>query len=301
MVAEGFGSRISPLGFGQGFLGVSGRRCDRRAFAMDTGLPETRPMAHAGYGAHDHVGSFGHGHSHGHGDSLPASARTRRLVSWILAPTAAATLVGLILLWPGVLHATPPAGLEQRAYGDVTAVHQQACPPGPGPGSVGGPQVCGTATVKVTDGPGSGRTVTVDLPTGPGAPSLSTGDAVVLDRATDPASGAARTRSWTTSGAGSCSSCSRCAAAVIVALGPLARHDRAGRAGGQLRRAAVLRHPGDPHRRAAAAGRDRRLRRDHVRGALPDQRRHRAHLGGDPRHPVQPGPDRPARQPCSPP
>ena len=57
-------------------------------------------------------------------------------------------------------------------------------------------------------------------------------------------------------------------------------------------RPAAVRAPGDPGRRAAAAGRDRRLGHDHVRGALPDPRRQRAHLGGHPRHADQPRPDR---------
>ena len=125
----------------------------------------------------------GHGHPHGR---VPAASRhTRRIVTAVLVPAAVATLVAMIILWPGRMHlaADQPAGQGGvRGAGTVTAVDEQACPP-PAAGSEqpeGWTQRCGSATVRVTTGPGAGGTATTDLPQGPGAPPLHVGDKVVL-------------------------------------------------------------------------------------------------------------------------
>ena len=77
--------------------------------------------------------SHRHGHSHDAG-SIAASARTKRVVTAILVPAMVITVVAPHLLWPGgVSTPAPPADGEQRGYGEVVAVHQQDCPPGPGP------------------------------------------------------------------------------------------------------------------------------------------------------------------------
>jgi uncharacterized membrane protein len=95
----------------------------------------------------------------------------------VLVPAALVTLVAMIVLWPGRTHlatgASPGDGV--RAAGTVTAITEQACPAG-----TPGTQVCGSATVRVDEGPGAGSLVPVDLPQGPGAARLSVGDAVVL-------------------------------------------------------------------------------------------------------------------------
>jgi uncharacterized membrane protein len=121
-----------------------------------------------------------HSHSHSHTTPTSVSAHTRRIVLAILIPAGLATLVGLILLWPGgVTKSAPASEQEQRAYGDVTKIVETPCPPGRA--TTDGPaQPCGAAQVVVTGGPGEGTTVVVDLPRGPGAPTLSTGDQVVL-------------------------------------------------------------------------------------------------------------------------
>ncbi|MFF5297643.1 YibE/F family protein [Paractinoplanes globisporus] len=94
-------------------------------------------------------------------------ARTPRLLAAVLIPAAVATLVAMIVLWPGHVKATPAPATGERALGTVTAIA----------GS--------TATVRVTDGPGQGTETTVDVPAGPGAPELSSGDDVVLLYAPD--------------------------------------------------------------------------------------------------------------------
>jgi uncharacterized membrane protein len=111
---------------------------------------------------------------HAHGPAPAASRHTRRIVTAVLVPAALATLIALIVLWPGKVSAPPDTSGGQRALGTVTAVAEQACPPG------GTAQRCGSATVRVTKGPGTGTAQTVDLPQGPGAARLNVGDKVVL-------------------------------------------------------------------------------------------------------------------------
>jgi uncharacterized membrane protein len=130
-------------------------------------------------------GSAPRGHGHAHGPVPSASRHTRRIVTAVLVPAAIATIVALIVLWPGAAATTPDTVGDQggvRALGTVTSVDEQVCPPTADgneqlPGWV---QRCGSATVSVTDGPGEGKEVTVDLPQGPGAAGLRVHDDVVL-------------------------------------------------------------------------------------------------------------------------
>ncbi|MFI7540368.1 YibE/F family protein [Actinoplanes sp. NPDC049599] len=117
--------------------------------------------------------------SHDHGPPPAASRHTRRIVTAVLVPAALATLAALILLWPGDVRAAPDPGGGQRALGTVTAVAEQACPAG------ARQQRCGSATVRVSQGPGAGTEQPVDLPQGPGTSALHVGDGVVLLYLTD--------------------------------------------------------------------------------------------------------------------
>ncbi|MGK5679738.1 YibE/F family protein [Actinoplanes sp. URMC 104] len=98
-------------------------------------------------------------HSHTH-DHLPAaSRRTRRVVAAVLVPAALATLIAMLVLWPGRVDL--PAGAEpagDRVSGTVTAVNGES------------------VTVRVDGGP----EVTADRPEGPGAVNVQPGDEVVL-------------------------------------------------------------------------------------------------------------------------
>ena len=94
-----------------------------------------------------------------HQHAIPTDRRTRRILAAVLIPAAVATLIAMIVLWPGrVRIADTGDGAGQRATGTVLAITGL------------------TATVQVDHGP----VTTVDVPSGPGAPQLSTGDHVVL-------------------------------------------------------------------------------------------------------------------------
>lgn len=113
-------------------------------------------------------------HGHQHGPAPAASRHTRRIVTAVLVPAALATLIALVVLWPGSARSEPDPGGGTRALGTVTAVAEQACPAG------SRQQRCGSARVRITEGTGSGTEQTVDLPQGPGTTGLHVGDGVVL-------------------------------------------------------------------------------------------------------------------------
>ncbi|GAA3394796.1 YibE/F family protein [Cryptosporangium minutisporangium] len=156
--------------------------------------PEPPPEHSGGLGysgAPGHPGAPGHSgpavddaaHSHAHSVASPVSARTRKAVIGILIPAIVATLIGLIVLWPGQVDYssnTGQSGQQQRATGTVTEVVEQTCPETPEAESAGLTGPCGSATVKITDGTGEGQTVSMELPQGPGAPRVDVGDDVVL-------------------------------------------------------------------------------------------------------------------------
>ena len=133
----------------------------------------------------------------------------------MLVPAALATLVALIVLWPGRERTAPGGGCGERALGTVTAVAELACPPGRR-----GRRRCGTATVRVTEGPGAGSGQTVDLPQGPGAPRAArraTTWCCCTTRTRCP--GGRRTRWWTSSGRTPLIWLVALAAAVILVFG----------------------------------------------------------------------------------
>jgi uncharacterized membrane protein len=127
------------------------------------------------------------GHSHA---AEPASQRTRNIVVGILVPLAVATFVALIVLWPGDVPKQPFNDDQERAYGTVTRLVEQPCPANdPASDIPASKRRCGTATVDIKEGTGKGSEVKVDLPQGPGAPTLHSGDDVVLVHLTDAAAG----------------------------------------------------------------------------------------------------------------
>lgn len=124
-------------------------------------------------------------HTHTHHSENPAEPTgraVRRLTLALLLPAALLTIAAMVSLWPNDPPQQPVADGPTRAYGQVTAVQRDPCPElpedvEPPPGL---PTECGTATVKLTDGPGAGSTVTTEVPSGPGAIEVADDDDVVL-------------------------------------------------------------------------------------------------------------------------
>src|SRR5690349_5265970 len=109
----------------------------------------------------------GHGHAHVEGAHPPSPPQVRRVVMAVILPLVAATIIGLIVLWPSGVDAV---GGEQpdRRKGEVIAV-TGPCPKGAPPPADGS---CGATTVDL----GDGEPVVAQIPSGPGAPQLSPGD-----------------------------------------------------------------------------------------------------------------------------
>lgn len=129
---------------------------------------------------HATAGDSGHSHSHAHSHAgVPVSRRATRLTMIALIPAAVATLVGLLLLWPGDLKTEPWTGAVNHD-GVVAAVRVVDCadaaePPVQTPEQTA-PPVCGEIVVRLADG----KTVTTSIPSGPGAAEVEAGDKVIV-------------------------------------------------------------------------------------------------------------------------
>ncbi|HEX6684556.1 MAG TPA: YibE/F family protein [Candidatus Limnocylindrales bacterium] len=121
-----------------------------------------------------------HAHAHPHELGAPVSRHATRLTLAVVIPAAVVTLIGMILLWPGKVASEPWTG-PPHFTGDVLAVSSTTCPPPPPEAGPPPPnEVCGTATVRLSEGPDAGQSVQTRLPSGPGAPSIDVGDNVIL-------------------------------------------------------------------------------------------------------------------------
>ncbi len=138
--------------------------------------------------------SSAHAHGHSHGtdpDAPPPSAETltrRRRAVWLmlllLVPAGLATVVGLVVLWPGgeqtraqqVAETYLPPG---TTYPDGRIVSLETLPCG----EAGTAQAtCATAVVEVLEGPGAGDFQQVDLQADVVANGVAEGDTLVLTR-----------------------------------------------------------------------------------------------------------------------
>jgi uncharacterized membrane protein len=113
------------------------------------------------------------GHGHGHGHAPPAGRRVRILIAALLVPCALATLVGVVLLWPGAAPAAP-ATAQDPVQGEITAAQATDCTPGSGEGG------CVGLVVRMADGPLPGRDLVQIVPVEPGTPTFGVGDDIVL-------------------------------------------------------------------------------------------------------------------------
>jgi uncharacterized membrane protein len=143
-------------------------------------------VAHPGVAiapTHDH--SHAHPAHEAHHAPPPASRQVRWLVGLVLAPFVAATLAGLILLWPAEPASAPAAG-QPRVDGTVLEVRGPPCPPpaheadGADRADEAGPQDCPGASVRLNSGERAGAVATAAVPEGAQAPQFRPGDRVVL-------------------------------------------------------------------------------------------------------------------------
>jgi uncharacterized membrane protein len=107
----------------------------------------------------------------------PARSGTKRLFAAILIGLTIATVVAIVLLWPGERKSVLSAGLTaptERA--EVTEVISDPCPP-PQPGT------CVTARARLETGPDEGVTVTLPVGSGPLLPDLGVGDEIRVSKA----------------------------------------------------------------------------------------------------------------------
>lgn len=126
----------------------------------------------------------GHGHGHGHGPAAPTSRPVRLLLSWLLVPMAAISVVSALWLYPWGTE-KPTSSYQQGVpvQGTITTAASGPCL-APGQVQVGEPTAdekpCLTVEVTLTDGAASGSAVKLTVPIEPSTPRFSAGDKVVL-------------------------------------------------------------------------------------------------------------------------
>lgn len=94
-------------------------------------------------------------------------------IAAFLVPCALATLVGVVLLWPGGGRPAP-VGAEQPVRGTVVAARAADCAPGSGDAA------CAGLLIRMSDGPLPGRDLVQIVPVEPGTPRFAVGDEIVL-------------------------------------------------------------------------------------------------------------------------
>jgi uncharacterized membrane protein len=111
-----------------------------------------------------------------------ASSRAGRLAVGAVVTIAVATVIGLVVLWPGDAGETIAGGLAAPTEeGEVIAVRTFECTEAQAvPGQPSGGAECGMADVRVESGPDAGSEVQIQLGGGALAPELSVGDRVRL-------------------------------------------------------------------------------------------------------------------------
>ena len=116
------------------------------------------------------------GAAHDH-DLPPAGPRVRRLLAYALAPFVLATLVGLVLLWPGETP-RPREGLgvaQETVTGTV-----ESTTPAPCDEQAAEPDGCLRAEVRLTSGVTKGELVPLVVPTGASSIEVRRGTKLVL-------------------------------------------------------------------------------------------------------------------------
>lgn len=122
---------------------------------------------------------LGHGHGHGPPPDLHVGALPRTVLLGFLALALAATVVGLVVLFPSGGTARPSADYAAPGvtfpHAKVTEVSPRC--PGPDP-----EEQCAQMEVRLTDGVGKGSRATVQVPPEVAVSGLRAGDSVALMR-----------------------------------------------------------------------------------------------------------------------
>lgn len=131
-----------------------------------------------------------------HHDEAPGRHSGRaavRLALAVLAPIAVLAVVAMVWLWPDGPDSQQPWQGPPRVSADVVKVVPEPCPALPegtqAPPGAATPTVCGTVVLRLTSGSDAGGEVVTDIPSGPGAPTIRSGDHVVVIYLEDALSG----------------------------------------------------------------------------------------------------------------
>lgn len=122
-------------------------------------------------------------------ESIRVPPRTQRLLLAALSPFFVATLIGLVVLWPG----GKKLDLRQSGFGtkelkaSVARVAQQECPGVPGQESF----TCARVTVELAEGSDAGETFSFDYSTGRRTRVIEQGDVVIVGTSDQPQEGIA--------------------------------------------------------------------------------------------------------------
>ena len=125
---------------------------------------------------------FGHSHEHSHGDGgeYQASPKVRRALLFAVAPFVVATVVGLVVLWPG----EPPQQIEgdlgrpERTGATVVAVERTDCAEIPGQESAR----CAEVTARLDEGTDEGREISFETAETDQARQIAEGDEIYVGR-----------------------------------------------------------------------------------------------------------------------
>jgi uncharacterized membrane protein len=120
-----------------------------------------------------------HDHSHS-AQRIAVPPAIQRLLLVAVAPFAFATVVGLLILWPGGRDIEVPAAQasEERLDAVVRSVETQVCPEVPGQENF----ICTRATVEIVEGERAGDEFDLDYSRAPNARGPEEGDRVIVGR-----------------------------------------------------------------------------------------------------------------------
>jgi uncharacterized membrane protein len=122
-------------------------------------------------------------HSHHAHSSIRVPPRTRRLLLLALSPFVLATVIGLIILWPGADEVSIGGGGRPEQFkASVSEVAPLSCPDVPGQENFR----CSRVTVELSEGADAGDTFTFNYSSAPRARVIVDGDEVIVGKGAEP-------------------------------------------------------------------------------------------------------------------